>query len=72
MEEHMAYIARRDCGCIVAATVDTPDHKRETAKDVASWVREGLDVSRVACQYVRDNMRSCPHKVAAEMARKTI
>ena len=50
---------RRDCGCIIAAVVDMGD--TDTAKDVAGFIRDGLVVERVTSQYVRDNMRHCPH-----------
>ena len=41
------YIGRKACGCVVAATVDGD---LETAKDVASFIRDGLVVERVATE----------------------
>lgn len=60
--EDMAYIARKDCGCIVAAAVDAPESRKDVAKEVRKWIAGGLTVERVTCGYVRQNMRRCPHK----------
>ena len=60
--ENMCYVGRRDCGCIVLAVVDNPEHKKTTAKEIAKGIRDGLKIERTTCQYVRDNMRKCPHK----------
>lgn len=57
--DYMAYIGRKSCGCIVAATVDDPIFKKDTAKFVAKLLRDGLFVERVSCQFVRDNMKMC-------------
>lgn len=59
--ETMAYIARKACGCIVMASVDLPEWKKEIAKEVASCLRDGLTIERVTCEYVRQNMKDCPH-----------
>lgn len=34
------------CGHLVAAVVDSPEYKRDTAKTVAQMVRDGLEVTR--------------------------
>jgi hypothetical protein len=39
-----AYIARKPCGCIVAATVDRPEYLQSVARDVRDWNRRGLTV----------------------------
>lgn len=58
--EHMAYVGYcGECGGIVAAVVDEPGRPRETAKDVARYVRDGYRVERVTCQFVRENLRGC-------------
>ena len=59
-----AYIARAACGCIVMAiaVVDESDWKKHTANEIAKAIRRGLSVERVPAQYVRDNMKACPHK----------
>lgn len=57
-----AYIGRlQPCGCVVAAMVDAaPDdsdrYKRDVAKEVATWIREGLTVERVTNDYVRQHL----------------
>ena len=61
-EESMCYIGRKTCGCLVAAMVDSPDHKQDTAREVAKWVREGLALERVTCAYVRSAVWGCTHE----------
>lgn len=52
------YVAIKPCGCVVAAAVINPDHKRDTAKSVASWVRDGLRVETHPVEWVREHMRA--------------
>ena len=49
-EEVYAYVGIKPC-CkkIVAAFVDKPEYKKDIAKEVASWIKDGLTVSRVVC-----------------------
>jgi hypothetical protein len=63
-EDEPAYIARAACGCIVMAIADdeAPDWKKHTANEIAKAIRRGLSIERVPAQYVRDNMKACPHK----------
>jgi hypothetical protein len=63
----MSYVARRPCGCVVAAYVmpaanDDLAYKRAVAKEVASWIRDGLKVETVTNDYVRANFTwtGCP------------
>lgn len=64
-ERKMSYIARkRECGCIVGATLDIYDYRKDTAKDVAIWIREGLIVERVTSEFVRQNWHDCTHQPA--------
>ena len=51
-----AYIGRGKCGCIIAVTTDVPDMRKETAADVAEFVRGGLSVERVTL----DDFRRMP------------
>lgn len=44
--EAMAYVAIHECGQIVAATVDYPEHKRDVARDVGNWLRRGNLIER--------------------------
>lgn len=74
-----AYMGARPCGCACALLVDNPEHKREVAKDVASWIRSGLTIQRgtieEARQFWKDKFASCPecaarHKRACERDKK--
>ncbi len=52
-DEHMAYIGRcGDCDRIVLAIVDSPERKKDTAKEIGRAVREGCRIERVTCQAV--------------------
>ena len=57
--EPMSYIARCKCGAIVMATVDKPEHAKDTAREVAECIADGLTIERVTCQCVRDNWSDC-------------
>ncbi len=39
-----------------AVTVDLPDHKKITAKEVADWIRRGATVERVTIEAARAGM----------------
>lgn len=39
------------CGRIVAACVDAPEYRKDTAKDMARWVRDGLAIERVVTMF---------------------
>lgn len=62
MTGNMAYIAKRECGCIVMACVDNPEHRRDTAKEVAQAIREGYVIERVSSDFVRENWFCENHK----------
>jgi hypothetical protein len=53
-DERMAYIGRRECGNCVAAAVDDPGHKKDTADFVRDMIKEGLAVERVTVTEGRD------------------
>ena len=55
----MSYVGRKTCGCIVAAIIDDPDHRKEVAKEIAAWIKDGLTVERVTNDYVREHFRRC-------------
>lgn len=40
------YIARKPCGCTVAACVDEPEYRKENAKTIAEWIKKGYEVLR--------------------------
>lgn len=62
------YVARKKCGCIIAAIVDndaTDEKARKPLADsVASWVKAGFAVERVTDEEVREWFRGypCPHE----------
>lgn len=58
-KEPRAYIAKKSCGCIVAATVDDPEHKEDVAKNVSDWIKDGLSIERVTCETVRQSKLGC-------------
>jgi hypothetical protein len=60
--DRFAYVGITACGCMVCASVEDPRWKRETAKDVAAWLRDGLRVERVPVERVRQECHACPHK----------
>lgn len=45
---HDCYIGRGSCGCVIAACVDIPACKKDTARDIASWIKQGMTVERVS------------------------
>ncbi len=65
-----AYIALRECGCIVGAIVDEPEHRAEVAKDVAEFIRAGYRIERRACEEVRTlpwKCDACQREAAAQL-----
>ena len=59
--ERFAYIGIEPCGCVSAATVDSPDRKRDVAKFVAELLRDGCTVERVSVKDARTRLALCPH-----------
>jgi hypothetical protein len=55
----MCYIGRKSCGCVVAAVVDNPDRKKDVARSVAGFIKEGLTIEHVTCDYFRKNFKEC-------------
>lgn len=47
----VAYCA--ECGLIVACSVQVPEHAKDTAKEVARWVKAGLTVTTLPVADVR-------------------
>ena len=45
-DERMSYIGRAECGCIVACCVDNPFHKKDTAKALSDFIKDGLTIER--------------------------
>jgi hypothetical protein len=57
--DEMAYIARKPCGCVVAAVAADPWHPARFVEIVAQWVRSGLAVEYVTADYVREHFTRC-------------
>ena len=57
-EEMMVYVAAdpNQPGAAWAACVDDPRWAKDTAKDIASWVRKGATVMRVTPELAREMM----------------
>lgn len=53
------YIAKKSCGCVVVASVIDDRWRKETAMDVAVWIKDGYTVEHVDAEYVRLNLKSC-------------
>lgn len=61
------YIGFKSCGCGVAVCVDDPSHKRETAKTVAGYLREGLTIERVTMAEYPNRFKGCKCDKVGEM-----
>ena len=59
MSESMTYIAKRPCGCIVAASVDNPERRADVAEFVSDCIREGYTVERVTTEDCRNGQWAC-------------
>ncbi len=65
------YIALLPCGCLGLAIVDEPELQMEIAKDIGKAIRQGLKVSRVSTQSVREMEWTCKqHRKQAQTAQK--
>jgi len=60
------YVGRKSCGCPVAAVVDNPEHKHDTARAIADWIRSGLTIERQSIEWVRANLHTCKCGAATE------
>lgn len=50
----MAYVSRiKECGCVVAASVDDPAHAADTSRFVANEIRQGFTVERMEVKAAR-------------------
>ncbi len=61
MIDQMAYIAKKECGCIVLAVMDVPAHAKDTAREIGKAIRQGYSVERVTSDYVRNNWDCAEH-----------
>ena len=72
MDKRNAYISRKPCGCIAMACVNNPEHKRETAKEVARAIRLGEAIDRVTSEYVRTTDWLCPKHRREETSKEVL
>lgn len=59
----MTYVGRNSCGCIGLLVVDSADHARDTARELARAVRQGMTIERVETEWVRTpacSLQPCP------------
>ena len=54
-----------DCGCVTAACVDDPNHKKDTAKFISDLIKDGRIVERITDKEFTENVRlcRCPHRI---------
>lgn len=63
MSEQFAYVAiRRQCGCMIAAIIDSPEMKDTIPTQIARWYRLGMTVERVSDERVRQELKRCKHR----------
>lgn len=62
--QEMCYVGVEPCGCRVAVIVDQPHNKTKVAKEIASWIKDGLTVERVSVSDARGSVRRCVHQNA--------
>ena len=55
----MCYIGIKECGCVVAACVDNPEHKKDTAKNISDWIKDGWTTERIPVEDTRNRLSSC-------------
>jgi hypothetical protein len=53
LEKDLAFVAYCKCGKLIACAVDDPDHTKDTAKEVAAWIRRGDKVDKMTVELVR-------------------
>ena len=58
-KEPMAYIGRKDCGCVVAACIDDKEHPKYTAEDLKEFAIAGYAIERVTCEQARQMLTGC-------------
>ena len=56
----MVYVAKKSCGCIVAAIIDHPSLRLEIANTLGEWIKRGLTIERVPDEMVRNHFNSNP------------
>ena len=56
------YLGFAPCGCMKAIIVDvnTPERKRDTAKEIAKWIRAGLSIQHADTFDREKILNNCP------------
>lgn len=55
---------RKPCGCLVCAIADDPVMRRDIAKALPRWIRNGLTIERVPDAIVKEQFTDkCPHEL---------
>ena len=64
--EHGIYIGKwPDCGCVTAACVDDPAHKKDTAKFIADLIKDGRVVERISPEHWHTvKLGRCQHRMS--------
>ena len=75
-EDVLCYAAFSKCGCIAAINVDREEYRKDVAKTVAGWIREGHEVRRITVAEGRHFMEirvpkwgACVHEQAEKAAK---
>jgi len=67
MSEHeFAYVGTKPCGCTVAAMVISPKWAKDTAREVAKWIRAGYSVDKVSVKDASIKLKACECEAKAE------
>jgi hypothetical protein len=54
-----------DCGCVTAACVDDPNHKKDTAKFIANLIKDGRVVERISAEnWHTVTLCRCKHRLS--------
>jgi hypothetical protein len=60
MSDKQAYIARKGCGCMMAAIVDDSRlDPKKMAKIVSTWIEVGFTVDRMSVEELREGFTGC-------------
>lgn len=60
-----------ECGCRMAATVDSPEHAKDVRKFVSGMLRDGMRVERLAtCDELRKKTLGCQNEADCKNPRQ--
>jgi len=55
----MYYVAIEQCGCVLAAHIDTERHREALASILSEWILRGADVERKSADWVKLHFGKC-------------